>query len=309
VAGNIGTPLSDLVRKVRKNSSVVLEVSSYQLENIERFHPTISAILNITPDHLEHHGTLAAYASAKARIFENQRGSEICVLNADDSWCQKLSKRCRASVLLFSRTQKLKRGIYFENGDIVVRYQGQNDRFPLNWELPGPHNIENALAAVAIALAGKIPLQVVQRVLKRFKGVEHRLELTRRLRDVRYINDSKATNVDSTRVALESFRDPLVLIMGGRGKGAPYTSLRSLVKQHVRHLLIIGEDSERIRKDLGTSTSWEKTGTLQKAVTRAAQLARPGDVVLLSPACASFDQYGNYEERGRHFKQLVRRLS
>ena len=317
VAGNIGTPLSQIVRRVRKNSTLVLEVSSYQLENIERFHPTISVILNITPDHLEHHGTMRAYAAMKARIFENQTASETCVLNADDSRCRALARRCPGRVLFFSRRKKLKQGIYYKGrgtsgargeGLVVIHWRNRHARFPLRWDLPGPHNVENALAAIGVAVAGGLSIPVIRSVLKRFQGVEHRLEVVRRLRGVRYINDSKATNVDSTRVALEAFQEPLVLIMGGRGKGAPYTGLRDLVKRHVRRLLLVGEDAGRIQKDLGHAVPSKRVGTLQRAVAQAAREAVPGDVVLLSPACASFDQYSNYEERGRHFKRLVLKL-
>jgi UDP-N-acetylmuramoylalanine--D-glutamate ligase len=307
VGGNIGTPLSDLVGKVKKTSTVVLETSSYQLENIERFHPTISSILNITPDHLEHHGTMEAYMAAKGRIFENQTAKDTCVLNADDPACQALGKRCRAKILWFSRRQALSNGIYWENGDVVIQVKGKR-RFPLTWQLPGAHNIENALASVAMAIAGGIPLFKIQSVLKRFKGVEHRLEWVRSLRGVRYINDSKATNVDSTRVALESFKDPLIVIMGGRGKGSPYAPLSGLVRAHARQLLLIGEDAATIEQELGRMVPFEQVSDMPGAVKRAAEIARDGDVVLLSPACASFDQYSNYEERGRHFKQLVKEL-
>jgi UDP-N-acetylmuramoylalanine--D-glutamate ligase len=251
---------------------------------------------------------MRAYADAKARIFLNQTPRDVCVLNADDVWCRKLARRCRASVLFFSRRRRLKLGVYYESGDVVIRWRGRHLRFPLRWDLPGPHNVENALAAIAMAHAGGVPIPTIQRIIKRFRGVEHRLEFVRSRHGVHYINDSKATNVDSTRVALESFRDPLIVILGGRGKGTPYTSLRTLVKKHVRRMLLIGEDAARIQKDLGTVIPYERVGAMPQAVARASQIARSGDIVLLSPACASFDQYQNYEERGRHFKQLVRRL-
>ncbi len=308
VVGNIGTPLSDVVVKVTAKSSVVAEVSSYQLEDIDTFHPTLSAILNITPDHLEHHGTMQAYVAAKARIFENQTRKDVCVLNADDPACRKLAARCPARVFLFSRRAPLRQGIYYHQGDIVVRWSGKAYRWALKTQLPGPHNIENILASAALALAGGISPTVIQNVLERFRGVEHRLEVVRTLNGVRYINDSKATNVDSTRVALESFQQPLLVIMGGRGKGTPYTSLAGRIRARVRMLLFIGEDTPRLKKDLGPLVPHESCSTMANAVRRAAKLAWPGDVVLLSPACASFDQYQNYEERGRDFKSLVRRL-
>lgn len=308
VAGNIGTPLSACVGKVGARAVVVLETSSYQLEAIRAFHPTISAILNVTPDHVDHHGSLGAYVAAKARIFENQTSRDTCVLNADDPWCRRLAKRCRAQVLFFSRRRRLPKGVFFKKGEITVRWRDRNAHWPLSWVLPGPHNVENALAAIAVSLAGGVPLSKMKSVLARFRGVEHRLEQVRILNGVSYVNDSKATNVDSTRVALESFTRPLIVIMGGRGKGIPYTSLKERIKAQVRHLLLIGEDAAQIAKDLGPVVSYEKVGTMTHAVARAQKFSQLGDIVLLSPACASFDQYQNYEERGRHFKELVRKL-
>src|ERR1019366_5260368 len=204
VAGNIGTPLSEVALRTTSQSTIVLEVSSYQLEDIDTFHPTISAILNITPDHLEHHGTLRAYVNAKARLFQNQTARDVCVLNADDPWCRRLGKRCHAKRFYFSRQRKLSRGIYMEGPQVVIRWGNLRKRWPLTSHLPGPHNVENILASIAMAIAGGVPVHSIRRVLSTFKGVEHRLELARRLRGVRYINDSKATNVDSTRVALAS---------------------------------------------------------------------------------------------------------
>jgi len=308
VAGNIGAPLAEVAQRTTPSSNVVLEVSSYQLENIETFHPSISAILNITPDHLEHHGSMKAYVQAKARVFENQTKGDVCVLNADDPWCRRLAKRCPARVFLFSRKRKLKSGIYWEGGDVVIRWGGIRGQWLLETNLPGPHNVENILASVAMAMTGGVPLSDIRRVLRGFHGVEHRLELVRTLRGVRYINDSKATNVDSTRVALASFTEPMIVIMGGEGKGAPYAPLKPLLKRNVKRILLIGEDTPVIEKELAGIAPMERRHDLPGAVARAAQIAEPGDSVLLSPACASFDQYKNYEERGRHFKTLVKNL-
>ena len=312
VAGNIGLPLSDIALRTQPKSKVVLEVSSYQLENIQTFHPTISAILNITPDHLEHHGSMRAYAAAKARIFENQTAGDICVLNADDAWCRRLAKRCRAKVFWFSRKTTLKRGIYSSpagsENDVILNWNGHRHRWLLRSNLPGPHNVENILAAVAMAVAGGVPLATIRRVLRAFRGVEHRLEFVRTRRGVKYVNDSKGTNVDSTRVALQSFKEPLVLIMGGEGKGSPYAPLKPLLKKRVKRVLLIGEEAPRIEKELRGIVPMERCHDLVRAVRRAGQISESGDVVLLSPACASFDQYNNYEERGRHFKALVQKL-
>jgi UDP-N-acetylmuramoylalanine--D-glutamate ligase len=190
----------------------------------------------------------------------------------------------------------------------VVRWGKILQDWPLVWQLPGPHNVENGLAAIAIGIAGGLSTSHIQRVLKRFRGVEHRLETVRDFQEVRYVNDSKGTNVDSTRVALASFELPLLLIMGGKGKGAPYEPLLALVRERVKRLILIGEDAEKIRRVFKSVVPCENVVTLDRAVTLARRHAEPGDVVLLSPACASFDQYKNYEERGRHFKSLVRRL-
>jgi len=291
VGGNIGTPLSDLLPNVRAKTNLILETSSYQLEDIQDFHPWISAILNITPDHLEHHGSMKAYADAKARIFMNQTSRDTCVLNADDPICRKLAKRCKAKVVWFSRSKNLPAGI-----------------FPMKTRLPGPHNVENMLAAAAMALAAGIPLSTIKRVLETFPGVEHRLEFVRALNGVDYINDSKGTNVDSTRVALASFDKPILLIAGGQGKGSPYAPLRELVLKRVKRLLLIGEDAPRIRQELGDLVHCDDCITMLEAVRQARAIAEPGDVVLLSPACASFDQYQNYEHRGRDFKECVQKL-
>ncbi len=308
VGGNIGTPLSDLVQKSKPRDTVVAEVSSYQLENIHAFRPQISAILNITPDHLEHHGTMRAYARAKGKIFENQSAREVCVLNADDPWCRRLARSCQARLFWFSRTKTLRSGVFWSKRDLVIRWGGRRARWRLQTLLPGPHNIENILASVAMATAGGVSQNILRQVLTSFPGVEHRLEWVRTFNGVRYVNDSKATNVDSTRVALDSFEQPLVLIMGGQGKGSPYAPLKRPVQKKVRHLLLIGEDARRIARELGGVVPVEHVRTMPRAVQRAGQLAREGDVVLLSPACASFDQYQNYEERGRDFKTLVLQL-
>ncbi len=308
VAGNIGTPLSACVDRIRSSTSVVLEASSYQLENIVSFHPGMSAILNITPDHLEHHGSMRAYIKAKARIFENQNRSDICVLNADDPNCRALAGECPAKVLFFSRKKALTEGIWHKDGRIYVAWGKTMALWNLRMRIPGPHNIENALAAAALAVAGGIPVDAIRKVLERFRGVEHRLEVVRSYHGARYINDSKATNVDSTRVALESFPGQVILIMGGQGKGSPYTPLKGLVKQRVKKIFLIGEDAGQIEHDLRGAAPAEQAGDMTRAVRRASQIAAEGDVVLLSPACASFDQYHDYEERGRHFKSLVKHL-
>lgn len=313
VGGNIGTPLAALVPRVRPSSTVVLELSSYQLEDAPTFHPSISAILNITPDHLEHHGTMRRYAAAKARIFANQTASDVCVLNDDDPQCRRLARRCPARVLLFSRNHAVPRGAFYhtdENGRPLITFIDGRRSFTIaaRLRLPGMHNVENALACVAMAGAAGIPPAVIAKTIASFPGVEHRIEFVRSVGGARYFNDSKGTNVDSTRVALESFREPVWLILGGRDKGAPYAPLIPLVRHRVRGILLIGEAASRIRQELAGAAPLYDCGTLDRALARARKLARAGDVVLLSPACASFDQFADYEDRGRQFKQMVRAL-
>lgn len=285
VAGNIGVPLCAVVNSVTPSTALVLEVSSYQLETAEAFRPSVGAVLNVTPDHLARHGTLAAYAAAKFRLFQSQGVGDSAVLNHRDPWCRRLSPLVPGKIRWFG------------------------DRITHRWEapknLPGRHNIANALAAVACARALGVPQSAIAKTLATFRGVEHRLELVRAWRGVRFINDSKATNVDSTRVALESFSNPLIVILGGQDKGAPYRPLVPLLRKKAKAVLLIGEAAGKIERDLAGQVPLVRCETLATAVDHAARTARPGDVVLLSPACASFDQFKNYEHRGRVFKALV----
>lgn len=288
VAGNIGVPLCAVVNAVTPATALVLEVSSYQLETAEAFRPSVGAVLNVTPDHLARHKTLAAYAAAKFRLFQSQGTGDTAVLNAGDPWCRRLAPSVPGKLRWFG------------------------DRIPRGWDapknLPGRHNVANALAAVACARALGVPAPAIAKALATFRGVEHRLERVRTWRGVRFINDSKATNVDSTRVALESFSKPLTVILGGQDKGAPYRPLVPLLRKKAKAVLLIGEAAEKIERDMAGQVPLVRCETLARAVAQAAGTARPGDVVLLSPACASFDQFNNFEHRGRIFKELVRRL-
>lgn len=285
VAGNIGVPLCAVVNGVTPATALVLEVSSYQLETAEAFRPTVGAVLNVTPDHLARHGTLGAYAAVKFRLFQSQGRTDAAVLNAKDPWCRRWAASVPGKIYWF------------------------RDRMSGGWLapqfLPGRHNIANACAAAACARALGVPRSVIAKTLATFRGVEHRLELVRLWRGVRFINDSKATNVDSTRVALESFSNPLYVILGGQDKGAPYAPLAPLLRKKAKSVFLIGEAAKKIERDLAGSVPLKRCETLARAVAQAAQTARPGDVVLLSPACASFDQFDNFEDRGRCFKDLV----
>ncbi|OGS03072.1 MAG: UDP-N-acetylmuramoylalanine--D-glutamate ligase [Elusimicrobia bacterium RIFOXYA1_FULL_47_7] len=307
-AGNIGSPLADCVKKITPRTSVVLEVSSYQLEDVERFRPTISAILNITPDHIEHHKTMRGYIDAKARVFENQKKTDFCVLNYDDKKVRALKSLCGAKVIFFSAQRRLASGVFYSNGSIVVKLPFAGYSIALKLKIPGRHNIENALAAAAIAAAAGIKRGAIEKAINGFRGVEHRIEFTAAINGVEYINDSKATNVDSTLVALKAFEKPVWLILGGRDKGAPYRPLGSQIKKKVKAILLIGEAAAKIRKEFSGTAELLDAGDIDGALSLASRRAVKGDIVLLSPACASFDQFDNYEHRGRYFKNAVLKM-
>ncbi len=308
ICGNIGKPLSMYAEKIDQNTVLVMEVSSYQLEDAQEFRPAISMILNITPNHLEYHKTFSNYVRAKGRIFRNQRGDDICIFNYDDKNCGELSKKCPAEAVFFSRTQKLDRGAYFKNG--IYYYLSEDKKYQIKTELqiPGIHNVENALAAIIAAIRADVPVNTIKSVLRTFTGVEHRIEFVRKFKGVKYINDSKSTNVDSTRVALETVEKNLWLILGGQDKGAPYAPLKKLLKKKVKAVMLIGEASQKISKELAGATKLYYSGNIKTAVAEIRKLARPGDTALLSPACASFDQFKNFEHRGIVFKKIIKAL-
>ncbi|MCX8037037.1 MAG: UDP-N-acetylmuramoyl-L-alanine--D-glutamate ligase [Candidatus Sumerlaeia bacterium] len=309
VGGNVGTAFCELIDQTP--DWFAIEVSSYQLETIARFHPRVAAILNLTPDHLERHPTPEQYLAAKAQITANQTAEDTLVLNADDAAVWSVAAKTAAQVWGFSLYRPLDCGVYLDKGIITVRPVNGTPTVLLNvaqLSLPGLHNVANALAAVAAAWACGASADAIAAGLQDFPGVEHRLERVRCRRGVWWINDSKATNLASLEVALCSFSQPIILIAGGRGKGAPYEPLAPLVKAHVRHLIALVEATERISSNWAPPVPTVRVAALHGAVVIAAELARAGDVVLLSPACASFDQYCNFEERGRHFKDLVRQL-
>ncbi|MBL0059712.1 MAG: UDP-N-acetylmuramoyl-L-alanine--D-glutamate ligase [Elusimicrobia bacterium] len=303
VAGNIGTPLCAVAERLTEASALALEVSSYQLETAEAFRPAVGTVLNVTPDHLARHGTLEAYARAKFRLFQSQGPRDMAVLNAGDRWCRLLSSSAPGQVVWFGEKRP---GPGLEWDGHYLR--GLSGRWAAPRHLPGRHNIDNALAAVACARALGVPTDAIAQGLARFRGVEHRLEIVRTWRGIRFVNDSKATNVDSTRVALEALSGPLTVILGGEDKGAPYGPLIPLLRKKAREVLLIGEASSVIERQLGGSAPLVRCGTLDRALSHVARTARSGEDVLLSPACASFDQFDNFEHRGRRFKELVAAL-
>jgi len=310
VCGNVGTPLGDVVSQ--KPDWFVVEVSSYQLETIERFHPSVAVVLNLTPDHLERHPTADDYLAVKARITENQQADDTLVLNADDGSVWSVGTKTAATVWGFSLSRPLDQGVFVENGEIdICEAPGSTIHSLLRTReisLPGSHNLANALASVAAVCVCGLGFDAIQAGLKDFPGVEHRIERVREHRGVQYINDSKATNLASLKVALLSFDRPILLIAGGRGKGAPYEPLVPLIASRVCQLIVFGEEAARMEAAWGSHVPTQRVTNMAEAVEKGAQLARPGEIVLLSPACASFDMYRNFEERGRHFKELVMRL-
>jgi UDP-N-acetylmuramoylalanine--D-glutamate ligase len=310
VGGNIGTPAISLVPEATAETAVVLEVSSFQLETIRSFHPAITVVLNVTPDHLDRHRTFAAYVNAKARIFENQTSDDFAVLNADDPTCVEMAARTRAQVFWFSRKNLGEKGAFVKDAQLTFRRDNSDfDIMPVaEVPLKGAHNLENVLASIcAAALMGCDPVRIRDAV-RQFKAVEHRLEFVATAQGVDYYNDSKATNVDATIKALESFPANVHLILGGKDKGSDYTLLNELLRERVKCVYTIGAAAEKIESQIRGPKKVVSSGTIESAVRQASDSAVPGDIVLLAPACASFDQFQNYEHRGRIFKELVRAL-
>jgi UDP-N-acetylmuramoylalanine--D-glutamate ligase len=309
VGGNIGTPAISLVGLAKPETAVVLEVSSFQLETIATFRPKIAVILNITPDHLDRHRTFQAYLEAKARIFENQQASDFAVLNEDDATCRTLGDRSRGQVFWFSRKKEVPRGAWVKDGQIFFRDSQSQREIMLVREIPlkGAHNVENILGAIcAGALMGCEPAKI-REAIQNFKAVEHRLEYVATVKGVEYYNDSKATNVDATIKALESFPKNIHLILGGKDKGSDYTVLNDLLRERVKRVYTIGAAAGKIESQI-KATEVVHAETLENAVRRASAVAQPGDIVLLAPACASFDQFQSYNHRGRVFKEIVSSL-
>jgi len=308
VGGNIGTPLATHALTFPVDGLVVAEVSSFQLETIETFQPRVAAVLNITPDHLDRHGDFAAYVDAKARIFLNQTAADCAVLNADDVPTAALASRTRAHVLWFSRQRALAHGVFVRDGWVAAKLNGHVEEIMPLGEigLRGQHNVENVLAATACALWLGLPAAAIRRAVGRFRAVEHRIEFVRDLRGVQFYNDSKGTNVDSSIKALESFSERVVLIAGGKGKGQDFTPLAAAARGRVGHVVTIGEDGPKIAAAMSAAgIAASAAPTMAAAIDAARAQAGPGDVVLLSPACASFDMFNNYEHRGDVFKKLV----
>ncbi|MCI7300268.1 UDP-N-acetylmuramoyl-L-alanine--D-glutamate ligase [Ihubacter massiliensis] len=313
VVGNIGVAVISKALTAEENSWLVTETSSFQLETTRYFKPVVSAILNLTPDHMDRHKTMENYGNAKAKIFENQDESQHLVINYDDKACFALAEHCKAKVVPFSRMEKLDFGAFVEDGRIVIRDEdGQVHPFCRTDELiiPGSHNLENALAAAAIAYFAGIEPDVITQGLKEFQGVEHRIEYCGQVDGVRFVNDSKGTNPDASIKAVEAIDGGIVLIAGGYDKGSSYEELIKAFNGKVKHMVLLGKTAEKI-KETGEKLGFTSSiivKDMEECVKEGFRLAEPGDTVLLSPACASWDMYTSFEQRGEHFKNCVARL-
>ncbi|WP_286315784.1 UDP-N-acetylmuramoyl-L-alanine--D-glutamate ligase [Romboutsia ilealis] len=312
IVGNIGNPVIDTVDVANENSVLVTELSSFQLESVDKFKPHISAILNFTEDHLNRHHTMKAYMEAKARIFENQDSNDFCILNYDDEEVRSLSDNVKAKKIFFSRKKCLEYGIYLDEKKNIIINLGEKITL-LNKDelsLPGNHNLENCMAAAAIAYVSNIDIDVIRKVLKTFAGVEHRQEFVRNLNGIMFVNDSKATNPDSSIKAIQSYNRPIVLIAGGMDKQSSFDEFLDIAKENVYALVLLGETAQKI-KECAQNKGFDNITVvkdMKEAVNASYQIAKEGDVVLLSPACASWDMYKSFEVRGIDFKDNVNNL-
>ncbi|MGL5329763.1 MAG: UDP-N-acetylmuramoyl-L-alanine--D-glutamate ligase [Peptostreptococcaceae bacterium] len=312
IVGNIGNPVIDTVDYTTKDSVLVTELSSFQLESIDEFKPKVSAFLNIAEDHMNRHHTMENYINAKARVFKNQDEDDYTILNYDDLKVRALADECKSKVIFFSRKEKLNKGIYLdENNNIIIDI---NEKIVLlnadELSLPGEHNLENCMAAVGITYVSNVNLDVIKDVLKTFKAVEHRQEFVRELNDIMFVNDSKGTNPDSTIKAIKSYKRNIILIAGGKDKGSSFDELLEIAKENVVALVLLGETADNIEetaKKKGFDKIY-KVKDMKEAVEISYSIATSGDVVLLSPACASWDMYKNFEIRGKDFKDNVNNL-
>lgn len=314
VAGNIGKPLISIVETSTDDGWSVAELSSFQLETIVNFHPSIAVVLNVTPNHMDRYQTITDYAAAKHRIFMNQTEDDIAILNAGDQIVSSWKSGLRARVVLFSSRRELEEGLFLRSdGELVARTR-DGERVLANRkdvQLRGLHNIENVLASLAVGLACGASPDSMRETLLRFKAVEHRLEPVAEIAGVTFYNDSKATSVDATRNAIEALAEgsgKLVLILGGRGKNAPYLPLEPHIRKSARALILIGEDAPAIERELSGAAPIERASDMHDAVRKAFNAAQKGDVVVLAPACSSFDMFVSFEHRGKAFKEAVAEL-
>ena len=311
VGGNIGTPLISLVETSTEDSVTVVELSSFQLEAVEQLHINVALLLNITPDHLDRYDSMEDYAAAKANIFRHQTANDVAVLNADNDWAMREGEKSAARRICFSRLKELEEGVFLRGEQIIERSKN-GERVLLNCAdipLPGDHNVENVMAALAAGLACGASPNSMRQTVRNFKGVEHRLEFVAEIHGVKFFNDSKATNVDAAIKCLEAFAGGVIVILGGKDKGGDYAPLAPLVRERCEHVILIGAAADKIGAALENTKPLYRAVTMPDAVKLGLELGRPGDVVLLAPACASFDMFDNYEHRGKVFKDAVRSLT
>lgn len=313
VVGNIGNPFADIALETEKDGVVAAELSSFQLETINMFKPKVSAVLNITPDHLNRHHTLENYIEAKERVFENQDENDFCILNYNDEVTRKMADKTNANVIFFSLGGKTKEGIYSDEKSIYINALGHNEKIVDIDELKilGGHNVENAMAAIGCTAAIGVPLDIIRKVLKEFKAVEHRIEYVATINDIEFYNDSKGTNPDASIKAVEAMKRPICIIAGGYDKGSDFTEWIDTFKGRVKFAAVIGAVKDKITATLDNAgfKNYERADTFEEAIDLCYKNAVPGDCVLLSPACASWDMFKSYEQRGEIFKEYVKKLN
>ncbi len=311
IAGNIGIAFSETVLQLNPESVAILEVSSFQLDHIKEFRPKVSVITNITTDHMDRYdNSMEKYSASKARIFENQEADDVLIYNHDDEIVKSLSEKAKCKLFPFSTKEIFPEGAFVNDGIVTVNHNGVISEIikTVDINIKGLHNIYNSLAAILAAKCMDISDEVIAESLKNFKGVEHRLEFVRELKGVKYINDSKATNVDSVWYAIDATDSPIILLLGGRDKGNDYSKLFKIVQRKVKTIIAIGESADKVFDEFRNYVEVKKADTMDAAVQEAFEISVSGDVVLLSPACASFDWYKNFEHRGKIFKECVNKL-
>ncbi len=311
VGGNIGLPLIEYVASNQSADYIVVEVSSFQLEGTRKFRPHIAVLLNITEDHLDRYASFDEYAAAKFRLFENMEEGDVAIVNNDDPIIksQVASRKSQVRTFSFSSSRILEEGIYYKNENIVYYMGGEKESYPTaNFKLKGIHNIENIMASIAAAKACGVSRDAILKTIEEFKGLPHRMELIREINGTSYYNDSKGTNIGALQKSLEGLNAPVILIAGGKDKGGDYRVLNDLIKNKVRHLILLGEAQNKIRDAFKGLTDIVTVESLKEAVDIASNKAEKGDVVLLSPACSSFDMFKDYKERGEVFRRLVEML-
>ena len=312
IAGNVGISFSEQVFDIKEDDFVVLETSSFQLETIYKFKPKISAVLNITPDHLDRHKTLERYIKAKERIFKNQTKEDFLILNFDDEHCIKMAEKADANVVWFSVNKIIENGAYLKNNKIYINYKNINEEvININdMQILGIHNVQNAMVSILVSLILDVPINIIKKTVQNFKAVEHRIEYVNTINNVDYYNDSKGTNVDASIKAINSMRKPIVLIVGGYDKNANFETFIKSFNKKVKKLIVIGQVTEKIIDECKKQhfSNYIKANSMQQAVELSFKYSNDGDCVLLSPACASWDMFKNFEERGNIFKKYVNNL-